>query len=227
MTDGAATYSGYVEGVFWFVTGIAAVIFIGIVVVMIYFVFRYSRKRNPYPTNIEGNIKLEVLWTVVPLFLVLGMFWYGWIGYKELMTVPENAIPVKITGQMWQWTFEYPNGVQTDTMVVPVQAPIKLEITSIDVNHSFFVPAFRTKKDAIPGKRNTMWFSATSEGAYDVACAEYCGLKHSQMYTKIVVRDSSSFDTWYRTISEKQSKPYTSLWSSPPAAAESGEDDSL
>jgi cytochrome c oxidase subunit 2 len=226
MADGAATYSTYVEGVFWFVTGIAAVIFIGIVVVMIYFVIRYSRKRNPYPTNIEGNIKLEILWTVIPLFLVLGMFWYGWIGYKELLNVPPNAIPLKVTAQMWQWTFEYPNGVQTDTMYVPVHAPVKLEITSIDVNHSFFVPAFRTKKDAIPGKRNTMWFNATSEGAYDVACAEYCGLKHSQMYTKIVVQDSLSFDSWYRAISERQSKPYTSLLT-PPDSSKAAEDESL
>jgi len=226
MADGAATYSTYVEGVFWFVTGIAAVIFIGIVVVMIYFVIRYSRKRNPYPTNIEGNVKLEILWTVIPLFLVLGMFWYGWIGYKELLNVPPNAIPVKVTAQMWQWTFEYPNGVQTDTMYVPVHAPVKLEITSIDVNHSFFVPAFRTKKDAIPGKRNTMWFNATSEGAYDVACAEYCGLKHSQMYTKIVVQDSLSFDSWYRAISERQSKPYTSLLT-PPDSSKAAEDESL
>ena len=227
MADGAATYSTYVEGVFWFVTGISAVIFIGIVVVMIYFVVRYSRKRNPYPTNIEGNVKLEILWTVIPLILVLGMFWYGWIGYKELLNVPPNAIPLKVTAQMWQWTFEYPNGVQTDTMYVPVHAPVKLEITSIDVNHSFFVPAFRTKKDAIPGKRNTMWFNATAEGAYDVACAEYCGLKHSQMYTKIVVQDSLSFDSWYRAISERQSKPYTSLLMPPPDSSRAAEDESL
>ncbi len=211
MTEGAASYSGYVEGAFWFVTGIAAVIFIGIVVVMIYFVFRYSRKRNPYPTNIEGNIKLEILWTVIPLFIVLGMFWYGWVGYEELINVPANSIPVKVVGQMWQWTFEYPNGVQTDTLHAPVHAPVKLEISSIDVNHSFFVPAFRTKKDAIPGKRNTMWFNAEAEGTYVVECAEYCGLKHSQMLTAIVVQDSTSFDEWYRTISEKQAKPYASL----------------
>jgi cytochrome c oxidase subunit 2 len=227
MTDGSATYSSYVEGVFWFVTGISGVIFIGIVVAMVYFIIRYSRKRNPYPTNIEGNVKLEILWTVIPLILVLGMFWYGWIGYKELLDVPKDAIPLKVTGQMWQWTFEYPNGVQTDTMRVPVHTPVKLEITAIDVNHSFFVPAFRTKRDAIPGKLNTMWFNATGQGAFDVACAEYCGLKHSQMYTKIIVQDSLSFETWYRAISEEQSKPYESLLTPPSPTAEAEQDDSL
>jgi len=227
MTDGVATYSSYVEGVFWFVTGIAAIIFVGIVVVMIYFVVRYNRKRNPHPTNIEGNTTLEVLWTVIPLFIVLGMFWYGWVGFKELTNVPKDAIALKVTGQMWQWTFEYPNGVQTDTLHVPVHTPVKLEITSIDVNHSFFVPAFRTKKDAIPGKRNIMWFNATSEGAFDVACAEYCGLKHSQMYTKIVVQDSASFGSWYRAISEKQTKPATPLLTPQPAAAQASDPDHL
>ena len=227
MTEGAASYSGYVEGVFWFVTAIAAIIFVGIVVVMIYFVIRYSRKRNPHPTNIEGNTTLEVLWTVIPLFIVLGMFWYGWVGFKVLINVPEGAIPLKVKGQMWQWTFEYPNGVQTDTMRVPVHTPVKLEITSIDVNHSFFVPAFRTKKDAIPGKRNTMWFNATEQGAFDVACAEYCGLKHSAMYKKIVVQDSATFDAWYREVSEKQSKPYASLLAPIPAPAAAPDNESL
>jgi len=110
-------------------------------------------------------------------------------------------------------------------MRVPVHTPVKLELTSIDVNHSFFVPSFHVKKDAIPGKRNTLWFSATREGAFDVACAEYCGLKHSQMYTKIVVQDSAAFDQWYRAISEKQSKPYTSLLAAPQAAPEPKENE--
>jgi cytochrome c oxidase subunit 2 len=79
------------------------------------------------------------------------------------------------------------------------------------VNHSLFIPAFRIKKDAIPGKRNMMWFKATRQGAFDIACAEYCGLKHSMMYTKVVVQDSSSFDAWYRSTSERQGKPYSPL----------------
>ena len=84
---------------------------------MVYFVIRYSRKKNPHPTNIEGNVPLEITWTVVPLLLFMGIFYMGWRGYLSELKVPESAVPIKVTAQMWKWTFEYPNGVQTDTLL--------------------------------------------------------------------------------------------------------------
>lgn len=215
MTDSPSSYGLYVDVAFWAIAGLTFLILIGITVTMVYFVVKYNRKKNPRPKNIEGNLTLEIVWTVIPLVLVLGMFYYGWIGYVEMRDVPEQALGLKVVGQMWQWTFTYPNGVETDTLYVPVNTPVKLDVTSIDVNHSFFVPAFRMKKDAIPGKRNTMWFSATRMGSFDVACAEYCGLNHSAMYTKVVVQDSTTFEDWFEMTSSSQGKPYTPLLTEP------------
>jgi cytochrome c oxidase subunit 2 len=175
MGQDASTFVKNVDDAFLFVAGISLLVLIGIVVFMVYFVVRYSRKRNPVPTDIPGNTTLEVLWTAIPTVLFLGMFYFGWVGFEQMRNIPKNAIGLKVIARMWQWQFDYPNGVQTDTLYVPVNKPIKLEITSMDVNHSFFVPAFRIKRDAIPNMRNTMWFDATETGSFDVECAEYCG----------------------------------------------------
>jgi cytochrome c oxidase subunit 2 len=175
---------------------------------MVYFVIRYSRKKNPRPTNIEGHLPLEITWTVIPLILFMGMFYMGWQGYLAELKVPDNAVPIKVTAQMWKWTFEYPNGVLSDTLYIPMNVPIRCTLHSIDVNHSFFIPSFRIKKDVIPNRENVMWFKTVRKASYDIACAEYCGLDHSYMYSKVVSADSSDFDHWYREISTRQAKPY-------------------
>jgi cytochrome c oxidase subunit 2 len=178
---------------------------------MVMFVIRYSRKRNPHPTNIEGNIPLEITWTVIPLVLFMGMFYLGWRGYLAEAAIPSNAIPIKVTGQMWKWTFEYPNGVTMDTLYVPVRAPMKMVLRSLDVNHSMYIPAFRIKKDVIPNRTNEMWFTANQVASYDIACAEFCGLNHAYMYTKVVSRDTVSFEAWYRAVSAAQGKTFAPL----------------
>jgi cytochrome c oxidase subunit 2 len=98
---------------------------------------------------------------------------------------------------MWDWSFKYASGRQTDTLYVPQGQPVKLLMESLDVNHSFFIPAFRIKEDVIAGKINTVGFKADKTGDYDIACAEYCGLKHSMMYTKVVVMPENEFKEWY------------------------------
>ena len=211
MFTGSSSFVESVDFIFWLIVGISLVVFIGITVTMIYFIIRYSRKRNPHPTNIDGNLALEITWTLVPLVLFMGMFYFGWEGYKEMRTVPDDAIVVKVTAQMWQWSFEYPNGVKTDTLYAAVNTPMRLNLTSLDVNHSLYIPAFRVKKDVVPGRKNVMWFKALQPGDYDIACAEFCGLKHAYMYTKAVIKDSTAFNEWYRDVSLKQNKPYQSL----------------
>jgi len=208
MFQGSSPFSDFVDSTFLFITGISLLVLVGIVITMVTFVIRYSRKRNPHPTNIEGNLPLEILWTVIPLVLFLGMFYMGWRGYVSTVDVPENAVPIKVTGRMWAWTFEYPNGVQTDTLYVPVHTAVKLLLHSADVNHSLYIPAFRIKKDVIPNRENVLWFSTSAVASYDIACAEYCGLRHSYMYTKVVSRDPAEFDRWYREVSAQQAKTY-------------------
>jgi cytochrome c oxidase subunit II len=214
MLSGSSPFSDYVDATFLTIVGLSLLVFLGLLIMMVYFVVRYSRKRNPHPTNIEGHVPLELTWTLVPLVLFMGIFYLGWKGYLKELDVPDDAVPIKVTAQMWKWTFEYPNGVRTDTLYIPVNQPVKCILKSIDVNHSFFVPAFRIKKDVIPNRTNIMWFKTVRKASYDVACAEYCGLEHSYMYTKIISMDSSGFEQWYSEKSAAQSKQYASLFSS-------------
>jgi cytochrome c oxidase subunit 2 len=208
MFSGSSPFSDYVDTTFLTITGISLLVLLGLLITMVYFIIRYSRKKNPHPTNIEGHIPLEITWTVIPLVLFMGMFYMGWKGYLMELRVPDNAIPIKVTAQMWKWTFEYPNGVRTDTLYVPMNTPIKCTLHSMDVNHSFYIPSFRIKKDVIPNRENVMWFKTVRKASYDIACAEYCGLNHSYMYTKVISLDSSGFDHWYKVISLQQAKSY-------------------
>lgn len=185
-----------VDFTFWFITGISIVLLLIITVAMLYFVYKYSRKRNPVPSNIEGNTTIEIIWTVIPIILVLIMFFVSWAGFKNMRDVPKDAMVVTVTGQMWKWTFEYDNKKKSDTLFLPVNKDIKFEIKSIDVNHSFYLPAFRCKEDAIPGRTNHYWIRTTETGNFYAACAEYCGLNHSYMYAPVKIVDEEKFLVW-------------------------------
>lgn len=124
------------------------------------------------------------------------MFYYGYIGYKGMSEIPEGAMEVKVVGKMWAWSFEYPNGKLADELWVPVGKPVKLELTSQDVIHSFYVPAFRQKKDAVPGKKNYMWFISNEPAVYDIFCAEYCGDRHAYMYSKVNAVTEEEYNEW-------------------------------
>jgi len=191
--------SNFVEGVdltFIIILGVSVFFLVGITTVMIYFVIRYSRKRNPKASQIEGNNKLEIIWTVIPTILVLIMFYFGWTGFRPMRQVPENAIPLKAYGMMWSWQFEYPNGKKSAELVVPLNQPVKLDLISRDVLHSLYIPAFRIKEDVVPGKDNYMWFTAQQEGEYDLFCAEYCGDRHSYMISKVRVLPETEYNAW-------------------------------
>jgi cytochrome c oxidase subunit II len=171
---------------------------ISITIVILIFIYRYNEKRHPVAVQIEGNNKLEVIWTVIPILIVIAMFYYGWTGWKPLYSkAPEGAMPIKTVGRMWNWHFEYENGKKTDTLYIPQGKPVLLDLVSLDVIHSFYIPAFRVKMDVIPGKKMTIWFIGNSPGIYDIFCAEYCGLQHSGMYTAVRVMQQDVFDKWY------------------------------
>jgi cytochrome c oxidase subunit 2 len=185
-----------VDFAFFFIVAVSVFFLVLITGSMIYFVFKYSRKKNPKATNIHGSVPLEIIWTVIPTILVLFMFYFGWMGYKEMSNIPEDSMVVNVTAQMWKFSFKYDNGKVTDTLYVPVNRPVKVVLNSLDVNHAFYIPAFRIKKDIIPGKGNTSWFTATEVGSHPIFCAEYCGLNHSYMYTEVVVLSLNDFLRW-------------------------------
>ena len=194
--------SNFVEGVdfsLYLILAISVFFLVGITAVMIYFLFRYSKKNNPVATNITHNNTLEVIWTVIPTILVVIMFWYGWTGYKPMLTAPDNAMEIDAIGQMWKWSFEYPNGKVSDTLVVPIDEPVKLNLFSKDVLHSLYIPAFRIKQDVVPGSEKMMWFTAQKLGSYDILCAEYCGQLHAYMLSTITVVERKDYEIWLET----------------------------
>ncbi|MEW5799577.1 MAG: cytochrome c oxidase subunit II [Bacteroidota bacterium] len=203
MFTSSSNFTNDVDALFAYIVALSLIVLIGITVAMIYFVIRYSRKRNPVPKNIEGNLTLEILWTAIPLLLFISMFYFGWVGYKEMRNAPADSLPIKVTARMWQWSFEYPNGLKTDTLYVPVSKPVRVDLHSLDVNHAFFIPAFRVKKDVYPNKKNDLWFKSDHIGRYDIACAEYCGLNHSYMYSAVHIMEQKDFDQWFADASKK------------------------
>ncbi len=198
MFQGYSNFSGGVDTAFAIIVGISLLFLVGITAVIILFIVKYNKKKNPVSTEIEGSTKLEIIWTVIPLVLVLYMFWLGWSSYIPMRKVPADAMKVKVTAMMWSWRFEYENGKIEDTLYVPVNKPVVLNMESVDVIHSLYIPAFRIKEDVVPGKaENYMWFKSLVIGSYDLFCAEYCGLRHSYMGTTVEVVDQATFDKWY------------------------------
>ena len=194
---------------FIIIVGISFLLLALVSVAMFYFIFKYSKKKNPVATDITGNTALEILWTAIPLVLVMVMFFYGYTGFKNMRNAPADAMMVKVTGRMWAWSYEYENGAKSDTLFIPNGKPVKLELNSADVNHSFYVPAFRVKEDVIPGRKNYMWFSPKEEGRYQVECAEYCGLSHSYMLSQVLVLPQDKFDSWLAASKPKENTDTT------------------
>ena len=206
MFENFSSLSGKLDSIFLFILVISVILLVLITAVMVYFVIKYNRKRHPKAVQIDGNVKLEIIWTVIPTILVLFMFYYGWDGFKALRTVPEGAVVVKVEARMWDWTFEYENGKKSNVLNVPVDVPVMLVMTSADVIHNLYIPAFRIKEDTVPGMETYQWFEASKVGTYDVLCAEYCGTGHSAMVTKVFVMTEDEFNSWYEGEIEQDVK---------------------
>jgi cytochrome c oxidase subunit 2 len=192
-----------VDQVFFYILAITVFLLGLITFLMVYFVIRYRKKRNPQPSDIHENTWLEIIWTVVPTLLVLTMFYYGLTGFNFLKKAPIDARKVKVIARQWSWLFEYENGMKSTELKVPVGKPVKLSLTSQDVIHGFYTPAFRIKQDVVPGMTNSLWFQPTEVGTFDVFCTQYCGLQHAKMVTKIVVLPVEEFNQWYQKGKEE------------------------
>ena len=186
-----------VDPVFFFIFGACLVLLVGITAAVIVFVVRYHRSKAPEATSTaDGNLWLEIVWTALPTLLVMAMFWYGWKEYLALRTVPKGAMEVTATARMWSWSFAYADGRTSPKLYVPVGKPVRVKLVATDVIHGFFLPAFRVKRDVVPGMDNYAWFVADKPGSYDLFCSQYCGTNHSAMITTVEALPEAEFTAW-------------------------------
>ncbi len=203
MFGGAALSTGKVDSAFFFIVAISFVFFLIVMAAMVWFVVRYRRKRHPESGRVKESTALEIVWTVIPLLLVLLMFYFGWVNFTYIRNPPKDAMVVNVTGRQWSWLFTYGDGREEDVLRVPAGRPVDLVLTSTDVIHSFFVPAFRIKEDCVPGMKTHLWFEATVTGSYEVFCTEYCGEGHSHMRSQVIVMSPADFEAWTKTPEKK------------------------
>jgi len=177
-------------GIYW----LSVVLFLMITIPAIYFAWRYRYKPGRVTPHQTHNTTLEVLWSVGPLLLCVGLFFWGLNGYMKLVVAPGEAMEIQVTAKQWLWTFEYPDGSRTvNDLHVPVNKPVKMVMTSEDVLHSFFVPNMRVKQDVVPGRYTQVWFTPITLGETYFTCAEYCGKDHSNMKGKLTVDTDADF----------------------------------
>ena len=162
------------------------------------FAVRYRRKsEQEVPEQIPGLLKLEILWSVIPFLLCMVVFVWGATLYFDTYSPPKDALEYYVVGKQWMWHIQHPTGQrEINELHVPTGQPIKLTMATEDVIHSFYIPAFRVKRDVVPGRYTSMWFEATKPGEYHLFCAEYCGTKHSQMRGRVVVMEPADYQNW-------------------------------
>ena len=193
----ASTFATQADRLFLYVFVLSLAFLVFITGLMIYFVIRYNKKRHPKAKQIEGHTLREITWTVIPLGLFIAIFYFGWTSWSYGQTAPRDAMVVKVTARQWAWSFQYPNGKQTDKLYAVLDRPMKVEVNSLDILHGFYVPAFRIKVDAVPGRTNTTWFQPTRLGSYDIQCTIICGVNHSAMLSFVEVVPEKEFKAWY------------------------------
>jgi cytochrome c oxidase subunit 2 len=196
--ENASTVASQVDYIYLYLLFVCAVVALGVVVAIVYFSIKY--RRNPTNTaiqQVEGNQMLEITWSVIPLIIMLTMFgWGAWL-YMRISTPPKGALDFYVVGKQWMWKLQHPTGQrEINELHVPIGQPVRLTLTSEDVIHAFYVPAFRIKRDVVPGRYTQAWFEATKIGDYHLFCAEYCGTKHSQMIGWVHVLSQADYDKW-------------------------------
>jgi len=195
--EAASTVAGRVDELYLFLVGMTAFAATGIFSTLLFFAVRYRRRQGRKATQIEGSIPLEVLWSAVPLALFVFAFGWGAKVYLEVHNRPKDCMQFYVTGKQWMWKIQHPTGQrEINALHIPVGEPIELTMISEDVIHDFFVPAFRVKRDVVPGMYTSIWFEATKVGTYHLFCAEYCGTKHSQMIGEVIVMDPADYEQW-------------------------------
>ncbi|SEM57187.1 cytochrome c oxidase subunit 2 [Sphingomonas gellani] len=195
----ASTYAPRVDSIFWMLTAASGAVILLVGTLVLFFSIKYRRgtatPRGPVPDRLSREV--EIGWTAATAFAFLFFFWFAAVAETTQFEIPRKAMEIHVVAKQWMWKLEHPNGTrEINTLHVPVGVPVRLVMTSQDVIHSFFVPAFRTKQDVLPGRYVEAWFEASKPGTYHLFCTEYCGTDHSRMGGGIVVQSQSDFARW-------------------------------
>src|ERR1017187_5724662 len=194
----ASSIARSVDYLYFFITAVTVFFTTVIFAVIFFFMIKY-RRRSPgeRPKAIEGSLPLEVLWTAIPTLIVAAIFIWSSLLYFRNSEAPKGSMEIFVTGKQWMWKVEHPEGQrEINELHVPLGRPVKLTMTSEDVIHDFFVPAFRVKKDVLPGRYTTLWFEPTKLGTFHLFCAQYCGAFHAGMIGSVIVIQPDEYDRW-------------------------------
>jgi len=196
--ESASTLAGKVDAIYFFALAVSAFFSLLIAVFIFFFFVRYRRKSaNEVGDRFHSSMLLEVTWSVIPLAITMVLFAWGAVVFLEAVTPPPGAKEYFATGKQWMWKIQHPEGQrEINSLHIPVGKPIKMTMTSEDVIHSFYIPAFRIKQDVLPGRYTTLWFEATKTGTYHLFCAEYCGAEHSKMIGTVTVMEQGDYQAW-------------------------------
>jgi cytochrome c oxidase subunit 2 len=194
----ASSLAGRVDALYFYLIAVSVVFTLIIAFSILYFAIKYRRRSEAeLPHGVEGSLKLEIAWSVIPLIIALSFFFWGASVFFAINRPPNDAIEISVVGKQWMWKFQHSDGQrEINELHVPIGRPVRLTMASEDTIHSFYVPAFRVKRDVLPGRVATMWFEATRKGRYHLFCAEYCGTKHSGMIGWLEVMDPVDFQAW-------------------------------
>lgn len=196
--EGASTFADRVDALYFYLVAVSVFFTALIFLTILYFAVKYRRRSaEERPPAIHGSLKLEILWSVIPFLFTVVMFAWGASIFFDIRRPPAQAENIFVVGKQWMWKIQHPTGPrEINELHVPVGRAIKLTMTSEDVIHSFYIPAFRVKQDVLPGRYSTLWFEANKVGEYHLFCAEYCGTKHSAMIGRVVVLEPADYETW-------------------------------
>jgi cytochrome c oxidase subunit II len=193
----ASTIARNVDALYIFLLIVTGMMTLLIFACLIYFAARYRYRPGVRAEQIEGSHALEITWSTIPLLIFMVIFAWGAVVYFKARTPPDDAAEIYVVAKQWMWKLEHAEGQrEINELHVPVGRDVKMIMTSQDVIHSFFIPAFRIKQDVLPGRYTVTWFRATKPGTYHLFCAEYCGTQHSGMVGSIVVMEPAQYEAW-------------------------------
>ena len=196
--ESASTMASRVDSLYLFLLALSIFFSLLIAGLIVFYAVKYRRRAaDSVGSEIHGGLVLELTWTIVPLLITMVIFVWGASVFFAMSRPPDETINIYVVGKQWMWKFQHLDGQrEIDELHVPVGRPVKLIMTSEDVIHDVFVPAFRIKADVVPGRYTHLWFQSTKPGRYRLFCAEYCGTKHSGMIGQVVVMEPSEYQTW-------------------------------